>query len=46
MLLQENEEDKKKVVDDPLTNMSNKEFLSTIALIIGIGIVAFLLGNI
>ena len=46
MLLQENEVDKNKVVDDPLSNMSNKEFLSTIALIIGIGIVAFLLGNI
>ena len=46
MLLQENEADKKKVVDDPIHNMDNKGFFYTLAFIICICLVAFLLNRI
>lgn len=46
MLLQENEEDKKKVVDDPIHNMDNKGLFYTLAFIICICLVAFLLNRI
>ena len=46
MLLQENDEDKKKVVDDPINNMDNKGIYYTVAFIVCICLVAFLLNRI
>ena len=46
MLLQENEADKKKVVDDPIHNMDNKGFFYTLAFIICICLVSFLINRI
>jgi hypothetical protein len=42
MLLQENEVDKKKVVDDPINNMDDKGFYLTAAVFIGIILVILL----
>lgn len=42
MLLQENEADKKKVVDDPINNMDDKGFYLTAAVFIGIILVILL----
>lgn len=42
MLLQENEVDKKKVVDDPINNMDDKGFYLTAAIFIGIILVILL----
>ena len=42
MLLQENEVDKKKVVDDPINNMDDKSFYLTAAVFIGIILVILL----
>ncbi|MCR4913286.1 DUF805 domain-containing protein [Ligilactobacillus salivarius] len=42
MLLQENEVDKKKVVDDPINNMDDKDFYLTVAVFVGIILVILL----
>lgn len=42
MLLQENEVDKNKVVDDPINNMDDKDFYLTVAVFVGIILVILL----
>ena len=42
MLLQENEEDKKKVVDNPINNMDDKGFYLTVAVFIGVILIIIL----
>lgn len=42
MLLQENEVDKKKVIDDPINNMDDKDFYLTVAIFVGIILVILL----
>ena len=42
MLLQENEVDKKQVVDDPINNMDDKDFYLTVAVFVGIILVILL----